>query len=127
MCVSEAYCRQHLSLLFSALEWGASSPTLRANVAVALGDLALRWPNAVEPWTADVYGALNDESPRVRAHALLVLTHLVLNDMVKVKAHVSEVPRDALSDCRYRNRKSSSYYSYDLTPTATTTTTAIII
>ena len=101
MCVSEAYCRRQLPLLFSALD-SPRAPTARANAAVALGDLALRWPNAVEPWTADVYGALRDPSARVRAHALLVLTHLVLNDMVKVKAHVSEV-RDARCDCCYCN------------------------
>jgi len=26
-------------------------PSVRCNIVVALGDLASRWPNALEPWT----------------------------------------------------------------------------
>jgi non-SMC mitotic condensation complex subunit 1 len=58
---------------------------------VALGDLAFRFPNALEPWNGRVFAALQDSAPRVRANALLVLTHLILNDMVKVKGLVSGI------------------------------------
>jgi hypothetical protein len=34
--------------------------------------------------TAHLYGRLRDADPRVRKTALMVLTHLILNDMIKV-------------------------------------------
>jgi hypothetical protein len=64
---------------------------------VALGDLAFRFPNALEPWTEHLYGSritgscLHDPDPSVRHDALMVLTHLILHDMMKVKGHVSEM------------------------------------
>ncbi|CAN0426524.1 unnamed protein product, partial [Scytosiphon promiscuus] len=59
---------------------------VQANIIVALGDLAFRFPNALEPWNPRIYDRLTDESPVVRANAIMVLTHLILNDMVKVSA-----------------------------------------
>lgn len=58
---------------------------VQANIIVALGDLAFRFPNALEPWNPRIYNRLTDESPVVRANAIMVLTHLILNDMVKVR------------------------------------------
>ena len=34
---------------------------------------------------------LRDEAPQVRKNTLMVLTHLILNDMVKVKGQISEL------------------------------------
>lgn len=92
MCISSVFCEKHLPLLFSSL---ANAPekdvTLRANTVIALGDLAFRFPNEVEPYTPRLYACLRDKSTRVRKHTLMVLTHLILNDMVKVKGQVCEV------------------------------------
>jgi len=92
MCVSSTYCEQHLPVVFTAL---ANAPkddvTLRANTVIALGDLAFRFPNEVEPYTPRMYACLRDSSTKVRRHTLMVLTHLILNDMVKVKGQVCEI------------------------------------
>jgi condensin complex subunit 1 len=92
MCVSRSFCEKHLPLLFSVF---ANAPNddqdLRANIVVALGDLAFRFPNEVEPYTPKIYACLRDKSTRVRRHTLMVLTHLILNDMVKVKGQVCEI------------------------------------
>ena len=52
MCISRSFCEKYLPLLFTAL---AKAPvkdtTLRANTVIALGDLAFRFPNEVEPYT----------------------------------------------------------------------------
>jgi len=92
MCISKSFCEKHLSLLFSVL---AKAPNddqdLRANIVVALGDLAFRFPNELEPYTPKIYACLRDKSIRVRRHTLMVLTHLILNDMVKVKGQVCEI------------------------------------
>jgi len=92
MCISKTFCEKHLPLLFSVL---AKAPNddqdLRANVVIALGDLAFRFPNEVEPYTPRIYACLRDKSTRVRNHTMMVLTHLILNDMVKVKGNVCEI------------------------------------
>mmetsp|Transcript_7744 Transcript_7744/g.13486 ORF Transcript_7744/g.13486 Transcript_7744/m.13486 type:complete len:1395 (-) Transcript_7744:164-4348(-) len=92
MCISKSFCEKHLTLLFSVL---AKAPNddqdLRANIVIAVGDLAFRFPNEVEPYTPRIYACLKDKSTRVRRHTLMVLTHLILNDMVKVKGNVCEI------------------------------------
>ena len=90
MCVSSQFCEKHLSLLFTAFA-NSNDTTLHANTVVALGDLAFRFPNQVEPYTPRLYACLRDKSTKVRRHTLMVLTHLILNDMVKVKGQVCEI------------------------------------
>lgn len=91
MCVSSSFCDKHLPLLFTALANAPDDTTLRANTVVALGDLAFRFPNEVEPYTPRLYACLRDPSNKVRRHTLMVLTHLILNDMIKVKGQVAEI------------------------------------
>jgi condensin complex subunit 1 len=90
MTVSLEACEKHLPLLFTALA-AEVHPSVRGNTVVALGDLAFRFPNAVEPWTSHLYRRLRDASAHVRGQTLMVLTHLILNDMVKVKGQVAEM------------------------------------
>lgn len=73
----------NLQLLFTVVE-NAPSETVRSNCTVALGDLAARFPNLLEPWTEHMYARLRDPSVSVRKNAVLVLSHLILNDMMKV-------------------------------------------
>ena len=89
MCISCSFCEKHLPLLFTVLT--RANENVRANIVVALGDLAFRFPNEVEPYTPKIYACLKDKSIRVRRHTMMVLTHLILNDMVKVKGQVCEV------------------------------------
>lgn len=63
----------------------ASTETVRSNCTIALGDLAIRFPNLVEPWTEHMYARLRDPSVSVRKNAVLVLSHLILNEMMKVR------------------------------------------
>ena len=83
MLVSSDFCDKHLQLLFTVLE-KANEPVIRANLIIALGDLSFRFPNTEEPWTPRMYARLHDESISVRSNTLTVLTHLILNDMIKV-------------------------------------------
>jgi condensin complex subunit 1 len=43
------FAPQYLPLLFTALE-REGCPANRTSVVIALGDLAFRFPNALEPW-----------------------------------------------------------------------------
>lgn len=73
-------------------------PGVRCNLVIALGDLACRFPNIIEPWTASMYAPLADGEPAVRRCALGVLTHLVLGGMVKAKGQVAKVAMLLIDD-----------------------------
>uniref|UniRef100_A0A8C3R1T5 Condensin complex subunit 1 n=1 Tax=Cyanoderma ruficeps TaxID=181631 RepID=A0A8C3R1T5_9PASS len=88
--VSSEFCDSHLRLLFTMME-KSTLPGVRSNLIIAAGDLAIRFPNLVEPWTSHLYARLRDPCPSVRQTAGLVMTHLILKDMVKVKGQVSEM------------------------------------
>lgn len=78
----------NLQLLFTVVE-SAPSDTVRSNCTIALGDLTVRFPNLLEPWTENMYARLRDPSVSVRKNAVLVLSHLILNDMMKVREPVT--------------------------------------
>ncbi|KAF4022870.1 hypothetical protein G4228_014892 [Cervus hanglu yarkandensis] len=88
--ISATFCDSQLRLLFTMLE-KSSLPIVRSNLMIATGDLAIRFPNLVDPWTPHLYARLRDPSQHVRKTAALVMTHLILKDMVKVKGQVSEM------------------------------------
>ncbi|KAG0453440.1 hypothetical protein HPP92_024744 [Vanilla planifolia] len=90
MIVDSDFCQANLQLLFTVIE-SAQSETVRTNCTVALGDLAVRFPNLLEPWTENIYARLRDPSSSVRKNAVLVLSHLILNDMMKVKGYIDEM------------------------------------
>lgn len=92
MQISSKFCEDHLQVLFTLLE-KSTHEIVRANLVVPIGDLCVRFPNLLEPWTAHLYARLKDESSLVRIYAVKVLSNLILNDMVKVKGHVSEMAR----------------------------------
>ncbi|XP_074259526.1 condensin complex subunit 1 isoform X2 [Saimiri boliviensis] len=88
--ISATFCDSQLRLLFTMLE-KSPLPIVRSNLMVATGDLAIRFPNLVDPWTPHLYARLRDPAQQVRKTAGLVMTHLILKDMVKVKGQVSEM------------------------------------
>lgn len=51
---SSDFCEQHLQLMFTILE-KSPSEVIRANSMIAVGDLAFRFPNLIEPWTPHLY------------------------------------------------------------------------
>uniref|UniRef100_A0A7M4EKC1 Condensin complex subunit 1 n=1 Tax=Crocodylus porosus TaxID=8502 RepID=A0A7M4EKC1_CROPO len=88
--ISAEFCDAQLRLLFTMLE-KSSLPGVRSNLMIVAGDLAIRFPNLIEPWTPHLYARLRDPCHDVRQIAGLVMTHLILKDMVKVKGQVSEM------------------------------------
>jgi len=90
MSISTSFCEKHLRLLFSILQ-SSKSARIRAMVIVALGDMAFRFPNLLEPWNEKMYARLADPEAPVRKNTLLVMSHLILNDMIKAKGHIAHV------------------------------------
>lgn len=90
MAVSDEFCEKHLQLLFTILQ-ESPLPSVRSDLIIALGDLSFRFPNLIEPWTSHLYNRLRDVNLDVRKNTIVVLSHLILNDMIKVKAQISEI------------------------------------
>ena len=94
MAVDEVCCKRCLPILFTILRQ-APSPILRSNCIIAVGDLAFRYPNLLEPWTEHIYAPLTDKAGGdavvVRRSCVMVLSHLILNDMMKVKGYISDL------------------------------------
>lgn len=90
MLVSQSFCSENMRLLFTILE-RSPEEIIRSNLVIAIGDINFRFPNLIEPWTPHLYGRLRDDSPIVKRTTLNVLTHLILNDMVKVKGQISDI------------------------------------
>ncbi|KAF3778480.1 Condensin complex subunit 1 [Nymphaea thermarum] len=86
-----ALCNEaNLQLLFTVAE-NAPHETVRSNCTIALGDLSVRFPNLLEPWKENMYARLCDPAVSVRKNAVLVLSHLILNDMMKAKGCINEM------------------------------------
>ena len=56
-----------------------------------MGDLLHRFPNIIEPYNRNLYMNLHEQDPRVRKTTLTVITHLSLNDMIKVKSDMCDI------------------------------------
>lgn len=92
MCLNAGFCEDQLQLLFTVLQ-NTRDPRVRSNLVVAIGDLAFRFPNQMEPWSGHMFGPLRDTDKGVRKNTLMVLSHLILNDMLKAKGPVNEITR----------------------------------
>lgn len=93
MTVSNEFCEKNLQILFTLLTSPTSTSEVRTNIIVAVVDMAVRFPNTVEPWIHHIYSSLRDADRKVRKHTLMVLSHLILNDMVKVKSNIGDIAR----------------------------------
>ncbi|XP_015795980.1 condensin complex subunit 1 [Tetranychus urticae] len=92
MTISEKFCKDNLRLLVTILK-KAEDPIIRSNTIIAVGDLCVRFPNLLEPWTSHLYQSLRDECILVRTNALKVISRLILSDMIKVQDQISEIAK----------------------------------
>jgi condensin complex subunit 1 len=90
MCVSSEYCEKNLQLLFTILE-RSNDATIRSNIIIALGDIAVCFNNLIDENIDYLYNRLADTDKLVKKNTLMVLTHLILNGMIKVKGQLGEV------------------------------------
>lgn len=92
LCVSSQFCDEHHRLLFKILET-SKDPTIRSNIVIALGDIAVCFSNIVDENSDELYKGLSDRNLTVKKNTLLVLTHLILNGMIKVKGQLGEMAK----------------------------------
>jgi len=90
MYTSEKFCSEHIEKLFELLKCNLD-PIIKHNLVISLGDIANRFPNQMEKWKQDIFDKLKDSSAKVRRTTLMVLAHLILNDMLKVRGELAEI------------------------------------
>ena len=92
LCISSKFCEENLYLLFRILETSEDA-TIRSNAVIALGDIALSFSNIIDENSHELYRGLSDSVVQVKKNALMVLTHLILNAMIKVKGQLGEMAK----------------------------------
>lgn len=92
MCVSAKFCEDHLMLLFKILETSRED-AVRSNIVIALGDIAVCFSTIMDENSDRLYAGLHDRDLTVKKNTLMVLTHLILNGMIKVKGQLGEMAK----------------------------------
>lgn len=90
LCVSQKFCAEHLGKVFQLLQ-SKTDKVNKGNLIICIGDLFNRFPNVMQENKAEVFKLLHDESSHVRKNALMVISHLILNDMLKVGDKIVDI------------------------------------
>jgi len=92
LCVSSQFCDANHRLLFRILETSRDA-NIRSNIAIALGDVAVSFSTIIDENSDELYKGLSDRDLVVKKNTLMVLTHLILNGMIKVKGQLGEMAK----------------------------------
>ena len=92
LCVSSQYCDKWHRMLFNLLKT-SKDPNIRSNIAIALGDVAVCFSSIFDDNSNELYKGLSDTVLVVKKNTLMVLTHLILNGMIKVKGQLGEMAK----------------------------------
>ena len=65
--------------------------SMRANIVISLGDLLSRFPNVVALQCHRLYACLQDKNISVRKNSLMVISHLILNGMLKPSGYMAKI------------------------------------
>lgn len=88
---SRKICQENCKDLFTLLINNEFYGIIKTNILIAIADLYHRFPDIIEPQINKLYCALKDSSSSVKKTCLMVITHLVLNDLMKIKPEVEEI------------------------------------
>lgn len=103
MTISSVFCENNLQLFLTILE-RSPDPIIRSNLIIAFGDLAQGFNRLIDQNIDYLFNRLSDEDLTVRRNTLMVLTHLTLCGMIKVKGQIGEIAKCVIdSDSRIRN------------------------
>jgi condensin complex subunit 1 len=92
MCISSSFCEDNLNRVLAILS-DSKDAVVRSNVVIALGDMAISFGNLVDENSDRLYAGLSDQDLGVKKNTLMVLTHLILNGMIKVKGQLGEMAK----------------------------------
>lgn len=91
MCISQKFCEENLPFLFDLLKNEDLDPSLKLNICAAFGDFVNRFPNILQKQVVKFFNCLHSKDPQVVRYSMTVISHLVLNDMLKLKGEVVDI------------------------------------
>ena len=112
LCISSNFCDTNHHLLFRILETSKDA-NIRSNIAIALGDVAVSFSTIIDENSDELYRGLSDTDLVVKKNTLMVLTHLILNGMIKVKGQLGEMAK-CLEDAEPRIADLAKLFFTDL-------------
>jgi condensin complex subunit 1 len=91
MCISQKFCEDNLQFLFDLLNSDKIDSSLKLNVCAAFGDFINRFPNILQKQVAKFFSCLQSKNMQVARYSMTVISHLVLNDMLKLKGEIVDI------------------------------------
>ncbi|KAI1716364.1 non-SMC mitotic condensation complex subunit 1 domain-containing protein [Ditylenchus destructor] len=90
MLVNRKCCKTFLPLFFAFYESNASVRA-RNNMIILMTDLCFRFPNVFNSFNDEFIKKIRDENSGIRYTCLLVMSHMLLNDLIKVSGRIADL------------------------------------
>ena len=91
MLINQDFCKNNISFIFDLLNNDTIPSDLKLNVCLSFGDLVNRFPNIMISEVNKFFDGLHSPHKDVVKYTLTVISHLVLNDMLKMKGEVVDI------------------------------------
>ena len=91
MLINPDFCKNNISFIFDLLNNDEIPSDLKLNVCLSFGDLVNRFPNIMITEVNKFFEGLHSPHKEVVKYTLTVISHLVLNDMLKLKGEVVDI------------------------------------
>ncbi|XP_031627006.1 condensin complex subunit 1-like [Contarinia nasturtii] len=90
MACSSTYCADKIAFLMNILR-KTKTVSMKCNIIIGLADLTGRFANTVEPWIPNFFVMLFEEDDSVRLTTLKMLSHVILQAIIRVTGQISEM------------------------------------
>ena len=91
MLINPDFCKNNIQFIFDLLNNDTIPSDLKLNVCLSFGDLVNRFPNIMITEVSKFFEGLHSPHKEVVKYTLTVISHLVLNDMLKMKGEVVDI------------------------------------
>ena len=91
MLINSDFCKNNINFIFDLLNNDTIPSDLKLNVCLSFGDLVNRFPNIMISEVNKFFEGLHSPHTDVVKYTLTVISHLVLNDMLKMKGEVVDI------------------------------------
>ena len=91
MLINPEFCKNNIQFIFDLLNNDTIPSDLKLNVCLSFGDLVNRFPNIMISEVNKFFEGLHSPHKEVVKYTLTVISHLVLNDMLKMKGEVVDI------------------------------------
>ena len=88
--VSVKFCSENIGMIMELISKNVD-PALVAKSLLGFSDLVKRFPQVVEPFSSKLFETLDSPHKSVKKVSMIIITHLILNDMLKIKGEIVDI------------------------------------